>query len=333
VRVLITGYTTRMFGSDRVQGDYITFSYLLEDILKEMGHVVHRRKVVIGEDLDLQYDFAFCGVAPLSSMTSGKVCETHYAMDRMRGRHVVYADDWSFCKYGESVKYALDRWGKYLNYRKFPYSKEVTDDTFDSLERMMAGDKGNNARVLAPMFNWGNHKFLMFENYEAELIPVDPSRWLKYPTVEIPQPKDRIRQWVMAALSNHSSWVNKQGFKLPVKYVGNKRMDNCLILDESSTVRLFANSFGVLSTGYPSAGSGWWRTRYLNAAWAESVIYSDPKDAAVMGKAFQGTAEQFENVQSEREYEMLAESQSSWLQVNLSTKETVKAIFERIMKK
>lgn len=333
MRILITGYTTRMFGSDRVQGDYITFSYLLEEILISMGHVVHRRKVKIGEELPTIYDFAFCGVAPLSSMTSGRVPETHYVMDQMRGRHAVYADDWSFCGYGDSVKYTLERWGKYLSYKNFPYQSEILEKTRESLEMMMEASEGNNAPMLAPMFPWGDHKFLMRGNYSAKLVTVDPSRWLKYPTVEIPSPFEKKRQWVMAALSDHTRWVKKQNFKIPVLYVGNKRMVGTQILNESNTVRLFADSYGVLSTGYPSAGSGWWRTRYLNAAWAESIIYSDPKDASVMGVAFQGEPSRFEDIETERQYLDVVEQQKIWLDQNLSSKEHVKTMIERLIKK
>lgn len=340
MRILITGYTTRMFGSDRVQGDYITFSYLLEAILKDMGHAVERRKILIGEELQYVYDYAFCGVAPLSSMTSGRVPETHYVMDTMPGRHAVYADDWSFCGYGDSVRYTLDRWGKYKAYKKFPYSDEIVEETRLSLELMMnITHPLSNAPVVAPMFPWGDHQYLMrgtkleVGNYAARLVAVDPSQWLKYPTIEIPNPLDKTRQWVMAALSDHSRWVKKQGFKLPVKYVGNKRMVNTEVLREADTVRLFSNSYGVLSTGYPSAGSGWWRTRYLNAAWAESIIYSDPKDAFVMGTPYQGSVEFFENLTSERQYQDVVESQNWWLQRHISSKEAVQATLERLMKK
>jgi hypothetical protein len=338
MKILITGYTTRMFGSMFIRNDYVTFSFLLEDILKEMGHTVERRKILIGEEINHVYDYAFCGVAPLSSMTSGRVCETHYVMDCMPGRHVVYADDWSFCSYGDSVRYTLDKWDKYLNYKKFPYAPHIIERTRESLELMASVSSLTNAPVLAPMFPWGDHQFLMTGtsregNYDARLVTVDPSNWLKYPSIDVPYPRDKVRQWVMAALSDHSKWVNKQGFKLPVLYCGNKRMEGTQVLSEKDTVKLFANSYGVLSTGYPSAGSGWWRTRYLNAAWAESIIYSDPKDAAVMGRPYQGSVEFYENIDTESGYEYAVAEQAAWLYRSISPKEEVMATFERLMKK
>jgi hypothetical protein len=137
----------------------------------------------------------------------------------------------------------------------------------------------------------------------------------------------------MAALSDHTRWVKKQGFKLPVVYVGNKRMANVPTLKEHETVRLFADSYGVLSTGYPSAGSGWWRTRYLNSAWAESILYCDPIDGKTMGSAYQMTPEYYESLGSENAYTMTAQAQSDWLLRHISNKDTTKTILERLMKK
>lgn len=292
----------------------------------------------MGENLRDQYDFAFCGVAPLSSMTSSRVCETHHAIIEMKGKHAIYADDWSFCGFGDSVRYTLNSWGKYLEYKNFPYSSDLTNKVRSSLELMMTANKSFNAPVLAPMFPWGDHKFLMTGtkasgNYDAKLFTVDPSAWLKYPNVDIPKPLNKKRQWVMAALSDHSRWVQKQGPKFPIEYVGNKRMEGTKVLSEGNTVQLFADSFGVLSAGYPSAGSGWWRTRYLNAAWAESLVYSDPRDAAIMGRPYQGTMQEFESITTEIEYSTRVEEQAFWLSKNISTKDNVKTIIERLLAK
>jgi len=333
MRILVTGYTTRMWNSDRIQMDYVTFSYLLVDILREMGHRVDHRKVTVGEELGYTYDFAFCGVAPLSSMSAGKVPETQYALDTMEGKVAVFADDWSFCGFGDSVRYTLPRWEKYLNYRSFPHKPVELDDTFLSLQKMIERESPfSNAPVLAPLFPWGDHEFLMRGNYKANLVAVDPSAWVKFPTVEIPSYDQKKRQWVMAALSDHSNWINRQGFKLPIEYIGNKRKNGGIVLSEDQTVQRFADSYGVLACGYPSAGSGWWRTRYLNAAWAESLVYSDIKDADQMGVGFRGTPAEFESC-NEETYCGWLEFQREWLYDNISTKEEVFETLERLMKK
>jgi hypothetical protein len=312
--------------------DYVTFSYLLVEILREMGHKVDHRKVTVGEELDYVYDFAFCGVAPLSSMTSGRVPETHWAIDCMEGKHAVYADDWSFCGFGKSVKGALNNWDKYLKYKNFSHTPVQLDDTFLSLQSMVENEsRFSNGFVLAPMFPWGDHDFLMKDNYEARLVTVDPSAWVKYPTVDIPTFAEKKKQWVMAALSDHSNWVKKQGFKLPVQYIGNKRM-GVEVLSESKTVQRFADSYGVLACGYPSAGSGWWRTRYLNAAWAESLVYCDLADQRIMDAPYQWTSSALEGLDYEG-YVSIVQDQNEWLRGNISKKEEVFETLERLMKK
>jgi hypothetical protein len=310
----------------------VTFAYVLEDILKDMGYDVERRKVIIGEDLTWKYRYAFLGVAPLSSISAGLVPETHYAMDQMQGKFAVFADDWSFCNFGPSVRYTLERWEKYLDYRNFKCSPEAIESTYNSLSLMVSiALAGNNAPVLAPMFSWGDHEFLMRENYNATLYTVDPSSWVKYPTIDIPTFYNKKKRWIMAALSDHSRWVNKQGFEFPVSYVGNKRMGDGFVLNESQTIQLFADSFGILSCGYPSAGSGWWRTRYLNAAWAETIIYSDFRDASLMGEAYRGSSSDFESLAGPQEYEERVVAQREWLESHLSSKEEVISTIERLI--
>lgn len=331
MKILITGYTTRMWGSPRVQGDYVTFSTILPDILREMGHEVEKRIVPVGEDIRYVYHYAFCGVAPLSSITSAKVPETHYVMDQMTRKHAIFADDWSFCGFGDSVRYALVRWSKYLGYKNFIQTDEMLEQTRISLENMMNTPlAGNNAPVLAPMFPWGDHDFLMRGNYFANLTTIDPSAWVKYPTIHTWSASQRKKEWLMAALSDHSPWVRRQRFSFPVTYIGNKRKN--YVLTEDQTVQEFAKYFGVLSTGYPSAGSGWWRTRYLNAAWAETPVYSDPNDQIIMGESYQGTPAQFESEYGSLDYTRRIIAQRDWLNSHVSKKEEVFETIERLLK-
>jgi hypothetical protein len=332
MKILVTGYTTRQFNSKRIHNDYITFSYVLVDILKEMGHDVYHKSIEIKEKVSYEYNYAFCGVAPLSSMTSGKVPETHYVMDSLPGRHCLYADDWSFCGYGKSIRYALKDWPRYIDYKKFPYDISMLEATKDSLDKIIYIDNpGNNSPVLAPMFPWGDHEFLMRDNYCATLHTIDPSPWIKYPSITIPPFSEKKKQWVMAALSDHSSWVKKQGFTLPVLTVGNKRMGDGIVLTEDDTIKLFSQSFGVLACGYPSAGSGWWRSRFLNAAWAETLVYADPKDQVIMGAPYWGSVGLFESVY-DGGYRVFVEEQNNWLNKNLGTKEQAMETLEKLMK-
>ena len=333
-KILITGYTSRQSGSKRVKGDYITFAFLLNDILTEMGYEVDYRVIPVGEDIYANnYYFAFCGVAPLSSISAHHVNETHYVIRKMGTRQCVFFDDWSACNWGPSVRSVLKDWNRYVKYKKFPYLPEILEETRESLAFMALTQVENfNSPVLAPMFKWGDHSLLIKNNYCAKLISIDPSHWLKYPTITIPKKTERRKQWIMAALSNHTAWVNRQGFKFPVAFFGNVRMPSGVYLPEDSTIQLFADSFGVLSVGYPSAGSGWWRSRYLNAAWAETPIYSDHRDACTMGESYQGSPQDFEREFYTSRYDKRIAGQAEWLNDNLEQKEEVIAKFEELLK-
>jgi hypothetical protein len=333
-KILITGYTSRMCGSTRVRGDYVTFVYLLEDILIDMGYEVERRLVPIGENIfENNFYFAFCGVAPLSSISAHHVPETHRVMEEMKSRHCVFFDDWSACAWGKSVRGTVSNWERYLEYKKFPYPLEIMEDTKISMSTMANTIvEGFNAPVLAPMFTWGDHDLLIENNYKAKLVTIDPSHWMKYPYIKIPNKRERVRQWVMAALSNHTAWANRQRFTFPVKFVGNVRMESGVMLPEDTTIQLFADSFGVLSVGYPSAGSGWWRSRYLNAAWAETPIYSDVRDAEKMGDAYQGNPLDFEREFLTPKYLERIRAQAQWLNSHLESKEQVIAKIKEVLK-
>ena len=52
-----------------------------------------------------------------------------------------------------------------------------------------------------------------------------------------------------------------------------------------------------------------------------------------MGVPFQGTPDYFENLGSEHEYAILAQAQTDWLHRNISEKDKVKTIIERLIKK
>jgi hypothetical protein len=301
-------------------------------ILREMGHDVDFRKVTVGEELPYIYDYAFCGVSPLSSIVSGNVPETHYVMDTMTGRYSIFADDWSFYQYGSSVRRALDQWDKYLKYKKFPYMPNILEATKDSLELLISLCLTANAPTLCPLYPWGDHEIPMENNYNSEVVAYDPSPWVKFPPLPPKPLSERRKQWVMAALSDTSRWVNKQNFTLPIEYVGHKKLSNGRVLTQDQTVQLFSESYGVLSCGYPISGSGWWRVRFLDAAWVESLVYADPLDSAVMGEAFQHPLNELENL-TDKEYVEIVNQQSDWLLRNTATKEAVFETFEKLMKK
>lgn len=333
MKILVTGYTTRMWNSPRVEKDYASFPHILVDILREMGHEVEHKLIPLGTDILYKYNYAFCGVAPLGSMTANKLAETHQVMEIMRGHHCVFFDDWSCSGYRSSIKSNLGRWDRYSKYKGFVYTPDIVDTLQEHLMQMITIDNpNNNAPLIAPMFPWGDRSYLLRDNYKANLTTIDPSAWIKFPTVTITPFAERKLQWVMAALGDHMPWIRKQNFKFPIEYVGNKRLGDCEIISEDAVVRLFAKNFGALSAGHPSAGSGWWRPRYLHAAWAETLMYSDPRDAMVMGEAYKGQSYNFEALALRPEYAQTIVGQREWLESHIASKTETMAILDRIMR-
>lgn len=332
-KVLITGYTSRMCNSPRVRGDYVTFSTMLPLILAEMGYDVDHRAVSVGENIEGKYYYAFGGIAPLTSISAAAVPQTHWVMQQMGNRYAVFFDDWATCVFGRIARRVLRDWAQFCFYKNWGYDISILESIGNHIKTMVTVvNKDFNPPILAPMFKWGDHQFLLRNNFNANLISIDPSAWMKFPNVKVPTPKNRAKQWVMAALSDHSLWVTRQKFSFPVKFVGNIRKNGGIFMTEDDTIQLMANSFGVLSVQYPSAGSGWWRSRYLNAAWAESPIYSGPRDSVYMGEAYRGYPQNFESEYLTPKYTERIKAQNEWLQQNIETKDEVIAKMEALLK-
>src|ERR1700680_3961842 len=69
MKILVTGFTTRMSG-DGSKNFYLSTSFLLAEILtKHLGHEVEHRKVVPGEDLE-KYDLVLLGICPVGSFAA-----------------------------------------------------------------------------------------------------------------------------------------------------------------------------------------------------------------------------------------------------------------------
>lgn len=89
-------------------------------------------------------------------------------------------------------------------------------------------------------------------------------------------PKERC--WVSASLQKCDPWLSKLGLKWPVYRLGNKRQGQP-VLRERDVVGYYAPRWGVLCPKYKAHGTGWWRARYLHAAFTGSVLLCDRRDA------------------------------------------------------
>ena len=175
-----------------------------------------------------------------------------------------------------------------------------------------------------PAYKWGSTDVVLPHLPEAvaasEIIRLDPS----YIAVDIvtaaPRADESSWQWGLAALGDHSEWLEKQGlpFKWGVESIGHRT--NRKVKTEYDVVEFYSSCSGILSPSYYHAGSGWWRSRFVYAAGLRLPIYAADGEAAPLGDAYDITPHEVESM-SHFARTQLAQSQFETIWPKLSTRD------------
>lgn len=307
MRILMTGFAARGIGSTRTRYDITSLPAIIASALREMGHDVDGpRRVPLSEDVS-GYDAVLVQVGWISSLSSSYAHEAARVMADSRGRVLRYVDDWRSQWLADDIAgHALSEkgWSKHVgNFRRKEYSG-ISDLDRARIRTEILRPIEDDSPLLVPWMPWGDLSLFDVSTkarLSATLIgwdpqslsPVTPTRW--------PEDRDRQRRWVVASLQDHDRWVAAQGLTWPVLRLGGVKKNpggtviagsNQVVIPESEVCQLYAESWGVLSPQYDSAGSGYWRTRWEQAMEAGSIIWPGPIDAAQIGGAFEGLTPQ-----------------------------------------
>jgi hypothetical protein len=320
MRVLMTGFTTRMVNSQKLKNNYLTCEPLLAKALTELGHEVDHRKVTPGEDLS-QYDVALLGICGIQSRTAAAANGTAWAFENVE-RRLLFCGDWSIEKAGLDFQNALEHWDRYLRFCQSSFNYSAEDG--DRIEAMVTSIMTERLPMLAPFFRWGNHEHIVSNTNrrtgkknlpKTSLLTWDPS-----PFCHIPEPEktsDRAPQWIYATLQDHDDWIERAQWSLKWPVVRREKENK---VQESELLKEYAASWGILAPPYKTAGSGWWRARFNHAAKLGAVLVCDPRDFAVMGMPYRCSAVDVERM-SLGERAGLAQRQRDWFSSNTATRE------------
>ena len=105
MKILVSGATGIQVGREPIM-NYVSFHPLFVKILRELGHEVDNRPVVIGEDLS-KYDRLVIASAPIASMGARWTYSALWAMswwDRVPVGSLI--DDWDARPIGSSIRIA-----------------------------------------------------------------------------------------------------------------------------------------------------------------------------------------------------------------------------------
>lgn len=230
---------------------------------------------------------------------------------------VLYFTDWAF--YNAHVEFrSILREGKPYFYKQmggfpqYPESEAAIEENAEALLEVCRqyGDPQSKlwqkAAVVAPMYtNWGNKKIvqrlLPGANPVHRLDPTPP--FLRYldeygPATQPSDIADREKRWILPSLLKTNTWMDDQKLQWPVDRFGPKGYD--VLAHEGEVNRQYGLRVGAICPPYPTAGSGWWRSRWIHAARAQSVLLCGSMDDDAAGRAYRFNGEQYESMSDAR---------------------------------
>lgn len=255
MKILLTGMTPVACGSDRRISDYVTFCTLLPKILREAGHDVVQRGVMVGEDLS-EFDAAIIDVFNVTSMgTRTRRWGALWAAITLP--HVVSFSDWQLTLIRKNLT-PHHFWSVRLCGPNELAAREALLRYKDSVDGILASWPRHP--TLLPSFTWGSHRFGC-----ERFLSVDPSLWV--PRLGEPAPNKK-RYWVFASLTRHDKFLENLRAQWPIAaYVGENKVDEDFLVS-----KCYSLARGTLSHPYDISGSGWWRARFNYAEQTRTVV-------------------------------------------------------------
>lgn len=352
MKILMTGFSARAVGSQRLRYDYVAFSDLMKRGLEEGGHEVDIRTVVADESF-AEYDRIFCQVGWISSLSSMHSHEIGLALPRMAEKAVLYYDDWRHSPFDDIADHAGKdkRWAGHIgSFRKADYANltEMETDLIRDTFLSIVDPRGCPWHVVVPMhLGWANVDRFKSDgrlaHLRADVTAVDPTPFVPIPDIDIPV--ERRREWVFATLRNHDRWLAKIEAEAswPINRLGGVKKGPGgssagafgkmkAVRPEAEVIQAYADSRGMLVAPYDDYldGSGWWRPRYTYAFAMGAVAHvTGPRDLFLLGEPFSNTLEAVEGA-SDAELDDLSARQKAVFDALCGTREDFVETLDRL---
>ena len=290
MKILVTGFGTRHVNSGRVHLTVACGHQALVAVLQELGHEVDWRAVTPGEGRG-GYDKAFVFVISPNALTARYCYGSLWTLHQMGQRAEVVVDDWQTRQIitgGRSCLRDTARLWKDILPRDCRAEAAAVRPQIENALRSLVSDYCP-WRVWAPMFRYGNPYTLGLTS--RRYVTFDPSVWWmaqKMPFINLllkTEGHEKKKQWISASLLDKSAWLARNKFTWPLIQIGNKKTGQDRLVEEE-VIRLYFDSWGVVSAPHDHPGSGWWRARYPFAVISNAIIYGSHKDTSPMGPGF-----------------------------------------------
>src|SRR3954469_20379906 len=341
MRVLVTGCTQQQCGSGTKQG-YQPVLDMHVQAMRDLGHEVTQRPVVIDDDEALTHDVLIVGQVACLSIAGPHISPVLNLIERAEAagkRIILNVDDWQFPRLLDNLMTVArlpSRIARETVFKGRPgYGWLVSPEgqrTLDHhLERMLTRPW---PPVIYPAFAWGNHRLLSGHLPAERSFFLDPTSYTRpYP---LPEPRltdgERHRRWVLGVLSDQSTGLRSLGPMTWDLHLAGRPKEGAPPMQEADLVQLYADSWGVLSPLYKKvAGSGWWRNRFVYAAMTRSVLLADPEEVRNLGAAYLADVRDVEALTT-GELRQLAEAQAECLRAKVWSRDRYLTELEGMIK-
>src|SRR5262245_31055843 len=347
MKVLITGMTARTCGRyDPLTGDpedrrnYLVGVHALAWAVRTLGHDLDYRPVDPLESLR-EYDRAVVFVGPLVDPSYVHMQSGLAALVR-RPDAVHALDVWKIGTSMSSFTLCV-KWNyHYLWHATFAASRRVRDAAYGNpvgrkierlVEKMATGTPWKH-KMVVPLFPWGDANGLKGCPKAEVHVGLDYSPAMVRPpdlrsiVADMRSSRTRRRAWVFAAMGLRP-WFLRQRYSWPVLRAGYGGPR----ISEHDLLRAAAGAWGYVAARYPHSPGGWWRPRFVHAAWTRSVVHCAPDEATARAAPdlYGMKAERIESL-TDSGLEDLADAQARFIQRRTWKKEQLLEAVREILK-
>jgi hypothetical protein len=284
MKILITGCNKAQCTYDfylQQQLKVAMCQYSFPRALRDMGHEVDMRPVVIGESLQ-EYDKVFVFLHNPAGF-AGYVYNALWAIHQ-RPDCIFSFDDWQTDSIYAGLTALDDReklFRKFVrdSHNMIPENIESYGDSFLSAIQTL---KAKTNRMIIPAFAGGDLSLLL--DWPKDLLysyNPNPYHLNRLPMTSLmPDPKQRVFNFAGLVQGKTKKWLTKQQVHTttwPLKQYGSRKDGQDRVV-ESEMITIYSQQWGILMPGYFHAGSGWWRARPLQVADAESILIGEPAE-------------------------------------------------------
>lgn len=320
-RILQTGFTTQHCGRG-TRFKYDPVAKLFADALRHYGYEVDHRPAQPDEDLT-QYDAVFSGLGPVNGLAARYTYGGLDAIARAKqsGAAIVfYIDDWQT----QLVKSAAGTMVKEPSRLAKPFLRGARDipqwewaQEPAHLDRMIgvcdAFVNHTWPTTVMALYDGGDWNLFKDKVPTEKLVGVDGTPFYSDYDITIPPDSDRWGAWVFGVLSDQRKWLDSLNLQWPLAHRGGKasKSDDGG-MPEPELVQMYANSWGVLSSPYWHAGSGWLRIRHHHSALTGSILVSESKELGFISSAYEVKANDVERLSIPQLRELANHQSEAW---------------------